>query len=336
MFNYREEKDLSKENKIKYVGGIESVIKSREREAAKKRSLFARDILSDPERYRVELSEMLGWPLVGYEPDGLPGAKIEKLAEEERHDVYRMSFEILEGLNMSGLLYKVRGEGEYPLSIVQHGGQGTPEHIAGFYGDTTNYNDMLARVAKQGIHVFAPQLLLWKDEYEVAFERWEIDARLKRVGSSITAIEVFGIKRILDYFEKQDYVSALGMVGLSYGGFYTLFTAALDTRIKSAISCAFFNTRDEYGWPDWCWKNSAERFDDAEIACLVYPRKLRLAIADKDPLFNYTGGEYSFERVKEICTEVGCEWVDLKIFDGVHEFFKDDEPIERFASELKK
>lgn len=41
-----------------------------------------------------------------------------------------------------------------------------------------------------------------------------------------------------------------GMVGLSYVGFYTLYIAALDTRIKAAVSCSFFNDRDRYPWSD--------------------------------------------------------------------------------------
>ena len=154
------------------------------------------------------------------------------------------------------------------------------------------------------------------------------------MGSSITAIEVYGITRILDYFEAQDYVSTMGMVGLSYGGFYTLFTAALDTRILSAASCSFFNTRDRFGWSDWVWQNSAEKFDDAEIACLVYPRRLWLGVGNADELFEAKYAEESFKKLEALCRTVGTDWVKLTVFDGKHEFYRNDTPILQLIEDL--
>ena len=249
-----------------------------------------------------------------------------------------MRFEVLDGLVLSGILFKLKTKEKRPLVIIQHGGQGTPEHISGFEGGTSNYNDVVERTVTKGVHAFMPQLLLWKDVYFAAqpADRKSIDARLKRVGSSVSAVEIYGIKRILDYFENKPFVSNLGMIGVSYGGFYTLFTAALDTRIKAALSCVFFNTRDVVGWSDWVWQNSAERFDDAEVAALVYPRRLDIQIGDKDPGFSYTGGVKSYEDLCEICNPVGTDWVNFNVFDGTHEFIKDDEPIERLVAELEK
>ena len=185
------------------------------------------------------------------------------------------------------------------------------------------------------VHAFAPQLLLWnREKYGVQFDRVNIDARLKRVGSSITAVELYGLMRILDYFESKDNVSNFGMVGLSYGGFYTLFLSAIDKRIRSAISCSFFNTRDQIPWSDWTWFGSAEKFDDAEIACLVYPRKLCIEIGTNDQLFDVTYGVKSYERVLELCKDVGTDWVSFITFEGTHEFHKDDAPIKALVEEI--
>ena len=86
-----------------------------------------------------------------------------------------------------------------PLVLVQHGELGTPELISAFYdGDTANCNAMLERVIAHKVHAFAPQLLLWdKEKFDVSFDRVNIDARLKRVGSSITAVELYWLTRIL-------------------------------------------------------------------------------------------------------------------------------------------
>ena len=168
------------------------------------------------------------------------------------------------------------------------------------------------------------------------FDRKDLDGALKRVGSSITAIEVYGLMRILDYLQGRPRVGALGMVGMSYGGFYTLMLAALDTRIRAALSCAFFNTRDAVAWSDWAWWRAAERFDDAEIAALVYPRHLTLAIAVDDPLFSCRDGVASYERLEQMSAEVGTAWVDFITFPGKHEFCPDDAPIEAIVARLKQ
>lgn len=331
---YREEILHTKRYRKEYRDGLKKIITQRQKEAEKIRENYFKEIFDNREKYIEDLKNMLGWPLVNYKTDSLPKVTAEKLSEEDGYEIYRMQFEILDGLKMTGLLFKA-GEEKKPMVIVQHGGAGTPELISGVYGDTSNYNDMLQRVRMHDVHIFAPQLILWHERYEVGYDRKEIEAELKRVGSSIAAVEIFGIKRIMDYFENSDYVSSFGMVGLSYGGFYTLFTSAIDTRIKSAISCSYFNKRDVYGWHDWVWFNSAEKFDDSEIACLVYPRRLCIEIGKNDELFDYRYGVESFEKIEKMCGKVGTDWVSLKVFDGNHEFCKDDEPIKQLIKDLK-
>lgn len=333
--SYTEEKILSKISKEKYAEGFNNLIKARQLEAKAKRQEYFSGIFKAPEKYRQDFSSMLGWPLTDIDHNSIPEATEEFLFEDETHICYRMSFEVLEGLKFSGLFFKAKAKEKRPLVLVQHGGLGTPEFISGFYGGTSNYNDMLERVKKHGVHIFAAQLLLWdKTNYEVEYDRNLIDENLKRVGSSITAVEVYSLIKILDYFERQKYVKNFGMVGMSYGGFYTLFTTALDTRIKSSVSSSFFNTRDVVGWTDWVWKNSAYMFDDSEVACLVYPRRIHLAIGDNDELFNHEYSSKSFERIKDICKDVGTDWVKLQIYEGTHEFIKDDDAINTLMRDL--
>ncbi|MBR5615073.1 MAG: hypothetical protein IKW64_07265 [Clostridia bacterium] len=333
--DYREEKQFTSESKKEYVHGLNKIIEQRQNAAKNVRDEYFKDVFENQERYRQDFREMLGWPLVDYQTNTLPEVSAEKLSDEDGYTVFRMKFEILDELKMTGLFFKAETNEKKPLVILQHGGNGTPELISGVYGNTANYNDMLQRVRQNDVHVFAPQLLLWSDDYEVEYDRKLIDAQLKATGSSITAIEVFGITRIIDYFEKQEYVSKFGMVGLSYGGFYTLYTAAIDTRIKSAISCAFFNERYAATFVDWTWFKAAEKFDDAEVACLVYPRRLCIEIGDKDDLFKCKYGIRSFEKLKTLCKSVGTDWVNLVVFDGIHEFCKQDEPIHSLINDIK-
>ena len=280
---------------------------------------------------------MLGWPLVNHVDDGLSKVSKEKLYDDTAYTVYRMSFNVIDEIQIYGLYFELKGEVKKPLVLVQHGALGSPEHISGFYGSTDNYNKILERVIAHGVHAFAPQLLIWdKAKYDVDYDRTSIDAKLKRVGSSITALECYALSRILDYFQAQDNVSNFGMVGLSYGGFFTLCFTAIDTRVKSAISCSYFNTRDKYPWADWVWFGSAEKFDDAEVACLVYPRKLCIEIGKKDPLFDVEYGIKSFEKLTKMSKNVGTDWLNFIVFDGEHEFCLDDKPIEDLIKDISK
>lgn len=335
---YVEKQEASKPFKENYVKDLNALIEKLQADADIKRKEYIKDVFDEPERYRQDFREILGWPLVGYEKNGLPNVKSEKLSDEDGYSIYRMQIEILPDVMLTGLFYKQRDEDKKPLVILQHGALGTPELISGFCenGNTHNYNEMLIRVVNKGVHGFAPQLLLWNaQKYGVNYSRELIDSRLKDFGASITAIEIFGIMRTIDYFEAQDYVSNFGMVGLSYGGFFTQYTAAIDTRIKSAISCSVFSRHEKNPRCDWGFFGIADKFNDAEIACLVYPRHLCLQMGKDDFFWNSKYTLVAFEELKEYCYKVGCEWVDLVMFEGTHEFCRDDRPIERLIRDIQ-
>lgn len=235
---------------------------------------------------------------------------------------------------MTGLLFK-KGDGKKPLVLVQHGADGTPEQMGNLYGDTGAYHHLIERILDQDVNVFATQLLIWHRDYKVNYDRAAADIQLKSQGSSITALEVYGLTRIMDYFEAQDYVGNFGMIGFSYGGLYTQFTSAADTRIKSAISCSFFNYRACIPWLDWVWQSSSRSFTEVEAACLVYPRRLCIAVGKEDAMFSIHSARETFGRLQTLCREVGEDWLDFVEFDGVHEFCLDDSLFERLANDLR-
>ena len=333
---YRENKVESKQYKLAYRDGIERIIKERQERADEYRKDFCEDIFDNREKYLSVLREQLGWPLTEKRNSEIPKAKTKLLSEEDGYSIYRMTFEVFEGVPLSGILLKRDDKQKRPLVIVQHGYLGTPEIITGFFGgDTANYSDMAMRVFEHGVNIFAPQLIMWHEEYEVPIDRTDIDARLKSVGGSIAALEIYGIQRLLDYFENQSYVNNLGMIGFSYGGFYTLFTAALDDRIKAALSCSYFNDRNAVtGFPDWRWKDASFCLHDAEVSALVYPRKLVIQTGDKDDTFFASNAQKEYDRLCEMCGRVGTDWVDFEIYKGKHEFVKGDKYIEKVVQAL--
>lgn len=332
--NYRENVQDSKEYKEIYVKEIRNIIERREAAAVALRDQYCKDIFHKQEKYREDFKAMLGWPLTEKKASSVPGIRTKKLTDDTACSIYRVSVGVLEGFSMTGLLFQ-KDEKKRPLVIAQHGGLGTPEIVGNLYGNTANYNHMIERILNYDVNVFAPQLLIWDTSKQVEFDRAALDAQLKRLGGSITALEIYGLSRILDYFEMQDYVSNFGMVGLSYGGFYTLFTAAIDTRIKSAISCSFFNDRKDYAWNDWTWFRSAETFSDAEVACLVYPRKLCIEVGTEDEFFDIKSARKELCRLRDMNCTVEDEWLEVIEFEGTHEFCMEEAPLKRLVEELQ-
>ncbi len=332
---YREEKECTKEVKTVYRDDLLRFIEARKKAADAAREAQWSDIFTNQEDFRQKFKKMLGYPLTEVRPDTPPEMTETVLAAKDGMTISRCSFDIRDGIHMTGLLFRKDGDKPKPMVIAQHGGLGTPELISGIYGDTANYNDMVERILPHDVHVFAPQLLLWHEDYDVPFNRQEVDGQLKALGSSITAVEIYGIQRILDYFETRDWVSTFGMIGLSYGGFYTLFTAAADIRILGALSCSYYCDRNNMnGFADWRWQNGAYTMQDAEIAALVYPRKLVIGMGDADPLFAIGDTRCEIARLERLSAAVGTEWMTFAEFGGPHEFVKDDTYIDMVIKSL--
>jgi len=291
----------------------------------------------DVASYREQVKGMLGWPLGVADHSAIPEATITFVAEDGLGTIHRVEVDAGYGLTTYGLLFLPEGEGPHPLVISQHGGGGTPELCSGLQG-LNNYNDMTRRVLEQGIAVFAPQLVLWGEEYGPAQQRNHYDHQLKHLGSSIAAVEIYKIQRALDYLISRDDIdgSKVGMIGLSYGGFYTLFTAALEPRINAAYSSCFINDRFKFDWPDFTWFNAANRFFDAEIAALIAPRFLFLEVGVRDELFLYEYAQPEIDKVAAYYRNLKLEHrFSASAFDGVHELNPDNAGIERFCQVVK-
>ena len=269
---YRESADAGNEFRDAYLQGIKALLVKRDAQLSRQRGATMSRLPQDRERYRRALCAMLGWPLTRRRRC-VPHGEIVPVTAGAGYAVYRLQIEALPGLLYYGILF-VNGASaleeapKRPLVVAQHGGLGTPELISGLHGETGNYNDLAMRVFRRGAHVFAPQTLLWQSDDGAPYDRTAIDARLKQQGSSMAAVELHCLSASLDYLETMDCVDAkrIGMIGLSYGGFYTLFAAAVDTRIQSAVSCAFFNDRTRYAWADWTWFGAGGRFWTPRLA----------------------------------------------------------------------
>lgn len=325
-----------------YAEAMEGLIRSRQQAVDLERAAYIDPsrLREDPIKYRTDLVQMLGWPLNEYSSRTAREVQTVHVAETEAADMYRLQLEALPGLPFYGILFVPKGKtGKLPLVLSQHGGQGTPELCSSLTGTSDNYHDMTIRILGRGAAVFAPQLLLWDAEvYGIPHERQKVDVRLKQLGGSIAALEITCLRTCIDYlcsrFSCVD-ESRIGMAGLSYGGFYTLFTAAVEPRIKAAYSSCFFNSRYAYPWSDWVWFNSGSRFLDAEVAALIAPRALYLEVADRDELFAPHGATSEFHRlIPYYQAQNAGGKLRFQVFDGVHELNRADDGIDFLFAHL--
>ena len=294
-----------------YADGLREYVNTLNKEGAQRRrahmppETFAENI----EKYRLEYLRMLG--VENMDISAPERYEREEVGEDETCKIYRYVLHMPEGIPFYGILFVPHDrKSPAPLVIAQHGSGGTPELCADMIGNN-NYKSMVRRALERGAVVFAPQLLLWRyrddlsptqRQHPIPYDRRSVDVSLKRFGLSITGLELTYIRRAISFFSKIDEVDAdnIGMVGHSYGGYFTMHTMAADTRIKAGYASSFFNDRDHYtNFNDWCYKNSGDLFQDAEVAALCAPRKLFLSVGMADNIFDYHYSIPEAQRIKD-------------------------------------
>lgn len=327
-----------------YAEGIDAFIKRLDGEGYAKREagMPVGDFPARIEEHRQRYIKMLGIDRLPTE--GLPASALVRVGEDADAVIYRATVYITPEIPMQGLLFVPHGIKKAPLVIAQHGGGGTPELCSDMNGKN-NYNHLTRRFLARGAVIFAPQLLLWnkgepketQPSHPIVYNRIEIDKDLKRYGLSITALEIRGIMNAITYLSSLPFVEAdkVGMTGLSYGGYFTLYTMAADTRIKVGFSNACFNDRNAYPWADWSYKGSGNRFHDAEVAALCAPRSLFIAVGKEDKVFTYQTVLPEAERVGKYFEAFGCpERYRFLLWEGGHTLPDDDEGIDFLFSAL--
>lgn len=321
-----------------YVEGIGKYIERKNQECKQLRRSYMEpeSLVEAQEDYREAYKKMLGLELFAEKTS--KKAEMHTVGSDEVSCIYRLKVYITDEIPFYAMLLIPHERLKpIPLVIAQHGGGGTPELCSDFNG-TNNYNHMVQRVLSRGAAALVPQLMLWSRtetetmrEHKIDFDRNKVDIDLKRFGSSITAMEICGIIKALDYvcgLEKID-ADRVAMMGISYGGYFTLHTMAADTRIKAGYCAAVFNDRNVYDWSDWSYKGSACAFQDAEVAALCAPRKLYIQVGMEDEVFDYRSAVFEAERVKDYFAAFEREenYV-FDVWDGGHTISSDDKGYE--------
>ncbi len=181
-----------------------------------------------------------------------------------------------------------------PAVFCHH--QHTEERIGSYeiIGVQGNPNLAYAKeLAMRGYIAFAPDAITFGDrrfaEDPVGYAYWELVTRLVK-GNTLLAKVLHDIFVGLDYLESRDEVDGqrIGMIGHSYGGRATIWTAALDHRIKAAVcncGCIAYKhslTKEAGVQMEFVVQGIAERLDIEDMVRLIAPNKILLSGTTED------------------------------------------------------
>ena len=149
------------------------------------------------------------------------------------------------------------------------------------------------------------------------------------LGETMVGWRVWDVMRTIDYIATRRELDAtrIGCMGISGGGTATLFSTALEPRIRAAMVSGYLNTfRDSVGSLAHCIDNYvpgilnwAEMYD---VAGLIAPRPLFVESGEKDNIFPIAASLESFKQVREIYGVFqATDRAEQEVFPGEHSFW---------------
>ncbi|HRJ41179.1 MAG: hypothetical protein KJZ86_24635 [Caldilineaceae bacterium] len=145
------------------------------------------------------------------------------------------------------------------------------------------------------------------------------------LGGSVAGMRVRDGRRLVDYLEtRPDCDTArLGAMGISGGGMHTLFSTAIDTRIKAAVISGYFSTfQHSILAMHHCACNFvpglAQFGEMYDLAGLLAPRPLLVEAGTHDPIFPIDAVRASVQRADQVYSVFGAGPVETDYFEGRH------------------
>lgn len=282
--------------------------------------------------FREQLGEYFGYP----PPKSIRGkiTRFEKAGEDKYSSIYRVWIEVIEQVHTYGLYLLPKKPAEtLPLIIAIHGGGGNPEAICGL--DTRiNYHNFGFEAVKRGYAVWAPGLTMLsgyaKDPKIPGVSRAILDEQLKSVGSSIIGLEMHKIiESTLTLIQARPEIdeSKIGMTGLSWGGFFTMYSAALAPFVKVAVPSGYL--RDSRKGLESMLEveskyssiYSFKGLGHFQVIGMICPRPCMVQMGENDKLFDLEGAAKEVNRAASFYKKLGI--ADKFVFDvhsGGHEY----------------
>jgi hypothetical protein len=149
------------------------------------------------------------------------------------------------------------------------------------------------------------------------------------VGQTMIGWRVWDVVRAVDYVETRPEFdrARVGVIGISGGGTASLFSAALEPRLKAAYVSGYLNTfRDCIGSLSHCIDNYIPGVlnwvEMHDIAGLIAPRALFVESGERDNIFPIKASLESFAEVKRIYEVFDAAGqLEQEVFPAEHSFW---------------
>ena len=309
-------------------------------------------VAGNPAAARERLRTSLRYPPPGFDTPSTE-AVVETVIGEDEFATYReLKIPVLPGVYATGVYTRPKtadARKRLPLVITAHGRGGLPPETADgtLGGPGKSRRDLSWHALKHGYAIWQPVYVHYDKDGSDFRDR--LTVRAWQAGTSLPAIEIAKTVRALDALLKRPDIDPerVAMMGHSYGGFYTLYTAALEPRIRVAVVSAYFNDREAVldasepgGFLDWRFQDSLTLWRDPSVAALVAPRSLLINAGNQDQLFPIEGARKAAPEIGRVYERLGVadhfkfrEYVARHDFDGATAMNFIDRQLEMAASD---
>ena len=292
--------------------------------------------------FRGKVTELIG----GFPQDRIPLAPqtldVTDLPEYRRE---RFVIETRPGVMLLGaLLTPKTGGGPFPTVVCVPGhGRGLDDIIGVNAEGKTEpseknvHRDYAVQVVQQGLAAVAIEPMAFGCRRDAATKSkgagtsacYPTAGSALLLGETMVGWRVYDVMRTIDWIGTRPELDAkrVGCLGLSGGGTCTLFSTALEPRIKAAYVSGYLNTfRDCIMSMSHCIDNYVpgilqwgEMYD---VAALIAPRPLFVESGERDPIFPLKGSLESFAHVQRVYDVFDAkDQTAQEVFPGVHEFW---------------
>ena len=211
------------------------------------------------------------------------------LSETDRYRIWQVRWPVLEGVFGEGLLLEPK---KNPLGqvVALPDADYSAEQLAGLSPGIDPPSQFARRMAESGFLVIVPSLINRSSQFsgnpDLNTDRLKMVNMPHRewlyrmsyeMGRHLIGYEVQKVLAAVDWLQEEFGEKArIGVAGHAEGGLIALYSAAVDTRIRSCLVSGYFGPRERV-WEEPIYRNVwslLHEFGDAEIASMVLPRNL--------------------------------------------------------------